>query len=1845
MAEVDASASDASGTRPTPVPQAASPKQDSSQSFDQMFPEQPEKSSSAAPAPQSTFDQMFPPQGEHMVPLSSQDWSNYLHAGTTGAIIRAFGDAFTGPGLSEQLEEPLKKLGWYRDYQEKGQQDADGFGQGVMRGLANGIRTDFEAIARPVVAGADVMMRAGQFLVSDLPAELGQAAEETNPWGGASPLGRWLGLKRLGRDVAGMGEQLMTTGEIAPRLPHPVARARVSATIGEGEAGYFGTGKTTDADVTARAAAAGDMPHEHTIEATEAAQTGKVPLPETREMPPEPTAPPDIHAVARQVAPEVFAQYDPLVAQRETLAGWMRELPAQTEANIEAKPPQPLQDLDAEIAKTERKIENAGARTRGDFEQHLDDLHEQRADMMADLVRNHPDVAAVRANLQRVDYAMRDLAPEVSRAYRDAEAKMPPPEAVPEPATAPPAAEPAQPAIQEPVGVQVGTTEPAAAGVEPVKQDVETGHETKVSGPVSSPEMVEKIAQDVAVRLEALGRPADEAAEAGRLVAAHYEARAQRFGGALGSAQELYWTDMPDLRQGQPRAARPKGRATAFAQVNRGLYTFATRVSRAVVHLFRDANASTFLHETSHHWLEELLRDAEHEHAPADLKADAATARAWLKAETGPVKTAQHEKWARGFERYMMEGRAPSKALAGVFEKFRQWLTAIYQTVAKLRSPINDDIRDVFDRLLAHPVERAIVAPELPLESGLADRHEGLLKTGTPDDAHRVHVETAAEAQAKAKEIVDELRLRRGESAGEAGGGAPQHTGGPGGGDATGNKPGPDVGVSEPGAQLPGRGGAATAGLGPERPAAVGPNRQQGLYARVPKRPPTLIDWIKARGGIKDERGDVKAVLAGSKRAGVVKATGESPDDLALLAHEAGFFPESPERPTVAEFLNKLEQDARGTEPVFSEFNDADVAAYKAALGQNAEVDRIASELQIEANGLTHAEFWNTVADRMSAEQRAALIQEQAESHIAEMAEADDRSEEWLANRPESWEPDAAPGQEPRTLEDLERERRSEEATRGKIESAPNAERAGPAAGSAGTVQEGGGSRRRGAEPAGRPEPAGPAGEPVGRVGPIPDDVARGQASGLGKAGHNPDAPFETDESGKDLAGNIRLENLATTDDVDDLLRAWAQQRNDLMDARHNEESYRGQLEVEAARALLCDVAASTLEAEKKLAAEPSEANAVALMQWRDRLDMVGDKVATLAAGAGRTLAAFRRMEGAKEIMARLEGRTLNQLVEQAKLNSALNTPGQLAHAVRQQLATPWQTTRSRIIEYYVNNLISGPITHSAYMIGNLVTALTKATIELPLAAGVRAAREVWVGHAVEGPHLAEAKAMWLSLGKGFADGFPAAWEALKTGVPGLLEGEDVAPQLPYQLGGKGQHAIPGLLGDILNAPSHVVVGIHTLSRTVNYEMEKAALIANQVTREGLTGESWNRRVAALDQSPGRAIMDQAAAEATHMVMMDRAKWGTVTAKVAALSNSFLPLKIALPFVQIGVNLLHGGLVERTPLSLFEQAARDDLRGLNGARARYIRAGKIATGMAIGTGVVALASQDLITGGEPSNPHEAALWRAAGKQAYSVRVGDYWVPYRKWLGWFGPLVGMTANMYQVGRDLDDHGLTAAGTAALFGFSEVVGDESWFRGVSDFVNAAKHWDTEGEKYIRNLGTNFIPFSVGLSQVAHLVDPYQRRANGFMDEALRKMPGLSEGLHPAIDIFGEPIPSHMQITPTRVNPDRVIGAMQQVEVWPRQVDKKIRGVTLTPDQYEDYARTAGKLLHDRLAGRVAQPGWDSAPGHVRRDIVIDTIRWSREQARGVVMAKSHGAANDIMALAHGAKTAERAEFDTK
>lgn len=138
--------------------------------------------------------------------------------------------------------------------------------------------------------------------------------------------------------------------------------------------------------------------------------------------------------------------------------------------------------------------------------------------------------------------------------------------------------------------------------------------------------------------------------------------------------------------------------------------------------LLKGADLSTFLHETGHFFLEvqahladQLQKDAEIfgidslKPSEREIIADHQAVLDWFgvknTAEWNALdfeeKRSYHEQFARGFEAYLMEGNAPSIELQGLFQRFRAWMLSVYKELKALNVELNDEVRAVFDRMLA----------------------------------------------------------------------------------------------------------------------------------------------------------------------------------------------------------------------------------------------------------------------------------------------------------------------------------------------------------------------------------------------------------------------------------------------------------------------------------------------------------------------------------------------------------------------------------------------------------------------------------------------------------------------------------------------------------------------------------------------------------------------------------------------------------------------------------------------------------------------------------------------------------------------------------------------------------------------------------------------------------------------------------------------------------------------------------------------------------------------------------------------------------------------------------------
>ncbi len=242
--------------------------------------------------------------------------------------------------------------------------------------------------------------------------------------------------------------------------------------------------------------------------------------------------------------------------------------------------------------------------------------------------------------------------------------------------------------------------------------------------------------------------------------------------------------DLVKLRQANPTlyqsSAAPRGMLRIFDD-------------NYVISLMQRADLSTLPHETAHVFFEEFQRLIDSGLADDRAKTDWGTLQSWLAPYDDAAVLrdyynrylaghprfggkafdeltaderdaargiARHEHFASGFELYLAEGKAPSAELADVFSRFRRWLLRIYERAVQMGVELDDDVRGVFDRMLAVEEEIDAVAAANELADLTRAQLDALQVTG-PEREYAATLMEAARNKAAERLRLDREKERK----------------------------------------------------------------------------------------------------------------------------------------------------------------------------------------------------------------------------------------------------------------------------------------------------------------------------------------------------------------------------------------------------------------------------------------------------------------------------------------------------------------------------------------------------------------------------------------------------------------------------------------------------------------------------------------------------------------------------------------------------------------------------------------------------------------------------------------------------------------------------------------------------------------------------------------------------------------------------------------------------------------------------------------------------------------------------------------------------------------------------
>jgi hypothetical protein len=1135
----------------------------------------------------------------------------------------------------------------------------------------------------------------------------------------------------------------------------------------------------------------------------------------------------------------------------------------------------------------------------------------------------------------------------------------------------------------------------------------------------------------------------------------------------------------------------------------------------------KTADVTTIIHESFHHFINQLMRAAAHPLAPEQLKADAQTAlkfagveKAEDLLETTPSgrgysakAKAAHEKLANGGMQYLYEGVAPSAGLARVFERFKTWMGQLYRSMVDMQAtvpnkewaPLTEEMRHVYDRMFATEPQRTVITDRPPGGPSLADIHEADAKHTEPHEADPAMARVVEETARRETEVPGDVRAEIERAIAEQRGSA-----------------GPSAAAGQPGGA--GGGGAAELGALSGARGAAGPVAGGGALAERPS----------AVGGSSGQAGAEGAPASGGADGGAGQPGGS-------------------QRPKPASPIAALAPEPADTIPrAAPKFTDK------------------AGNIRLE--NLDTPESINQA------------LKEIAEAH-----------------------------------QDFTFDRRA---------------------------------------------PSSP-----------------GQVLDLAKA------------MGKDGA--------------EDLVDKWVRGR------AYNAE------QVVALRLLFTDASKATGTAMKVAAESGKPEDIAAYAAARQRLIGIQRVVSGATAEAGRALAAFRSLKGVAtfndELAAKATGKTLFQLQVEAKLGGRYDDPVQVAEYIQKEGQT--RSIGRMIVEFWTNNLISGPMTHMTYTVGNQIISLMQHGPETLAAAAVgRLAQRL--GREGEVIPFGEARARLRGLRLAQAAAAQAGLEGLRSGMTTRLPGEEVRPLIPFtddqaltvakslsldpvtwrevmgdlygfttgirdairataemvSAGGEPGAPVVGLsysplgqmpdvaikgvpsipVGSFFRLPGRFIAALHSYGRVSNqrailageaFRAATADAEAAQKAGRPMSGNDFFQRMAHWQKNPTDEMLERSVGGATTLALMGKggpflqlfSRLTNTTIKLPVLGETPI-LKFVDPFVKIAGNVMNQAVLQRTPVGLLTPSLREDVMGIHGTIAQDTAIGRMVVGSAMAIAFGTLAAEGYMSGSGPSDPKEAAVWRLAGNQAHSVRIGDMWYQVNR-LGPWGMLGSIAADLYDVAHAASHGDMAQAAGVLQMAFTQNILDESFMRGPADLIKAVEDPGRYGEGYIKNMLSSFVPFSVGLAQMDRAMDPYQRDARTVMDAIKAKVPGISESLYPRRDVWGEALPNTQGLIPgvlaiyeQRVSKDPVNLAMLRIGVFPGKLERKILNIDLTPEQYDDFQRLAGRIAKQRLDVIVKSAEFNGWPTYVQHDVMTEQINQAREAGRQMMIMKYQQIARD-------------------
>ena len=561
--------------------------------------------------------------------------------------------------------------------------------------------------------------------------------------------------------------------------------------------------------------------------------------------------------------------------------------------------------------------------------------------------------------------------------------------------------------------------------------------------------------------------------------------------------------------------------------------------------------------------------------------------------------------------------------------------------------------------------------------------------------------------------------------------------------------------------------------------------------------------------------------------------------------------------------------------------------------------------------------------------------------------------------------------------------------------------------------------------------------------------------------------------------------------------------------------------------------------------------------------------------------------------------------------------------------------------EYWINSILSGPVTHAV----NITSALAQSFI-LPA--------NRLIGATMQGDRVAirESTDHFLGMYQSIWESFVVAGAAMKKGDNVLDTAINTGSRVEltnHAVSSKNfnvrQNTLGGRLidgvGAVVRAPSRFLLSEDEFFKQMTYRARVRSKAWADARTQGLSskekGKFVEKRLAESFDESGRAIDEdslQWAREVTFTQDLGEGigkDWQDFVTRHPAL-------RIVTPFIRTPTNILRS-VAQHTPgIQLIQKQMREDLAS-TGSR-RQMALGKIATGNALYILAGGLAMSGHITGGKPrDNASLAEAKYATGWLPYSFvfenedGTAEY-VPFGR-LDPFGMVFGIMGDGFSMHDDLTDETWDEIAVVAMSSVFKNITSKTYLSGLTnmlDTINSGSPYKLR--RFLNSQAGSYVPNL--FNQLNN--DPIYRESRTLIDAIFKRIPVLSETLPPKRTVLGEVIPKNTHALPWQTSVERdepVYEELRDLDGPLAHPPEEYNNIDLTKfknskgqDAYDRYTELQGtikinrKTLKERLLKEIETfdaKGLPKDVGHYKskRSAIIQSIAMKyRDKAISVV-----------------------------